>query len=39
MSHLSRVARDDTSHHNNYCAAIGEEVVFNLIKQVMSEFT
>ena len=36
MSHLSRVARDDTSHHNTYYAAIGQQVVFNLMKQVMS---
>ena len=39
MSYLSRVARDDTSHHNTYYAAIGQQVVFSLMKQVMSKFT
>ena len=39
MSHLSMEARDDTSHHNTYYAEIGEEVVFSLMKQVMSKFT
>ena len=39
MSHLSRVARDDASHHNTYYAAIGQQVVYSLMKQVMSKFT